>query len=99
MTRAVTLGAQACRPTAPPGPSRFFTRPENRGAGEATPAAGATGRYCYRTPAACAELREHSLSAWRTIHGNDPEEIERRNKEATATLFKTMRSGSGITRW
>jgi hypothetical protein len=37
--------------------------------------------------------------AYSTLHGNDPEEVERRRKEQTAVMLATMRSGSGFTRW
>ena len=32
-------------------------------------------------------LKKNNLRAWRTIHANDPEEIERRTKEATAEML------------
>jgi hypothetical protein len=32
-------------------------------------------------------LKTHNLAAWRTIHYSDPEEIERRRKEATAEMM------------
>jgi hypothetical protein len=38
-----------------------------------------------------ARLKEHNPDAWRAIHANDPEEIKRRTREATAVMLKTMR--------
>jgi len=37
--------------------------------------------------------------AFAVLHWSDPEEIKRRDAEATAVMLKTMRHGSGITQW
>lgn len=33
-------------------------------------------------------LKAHDLEAWRVVHYNDPEEVERRNREATAVMLR-----------
>lgn len=38
-----------------------------------------------------AELKKHNLAAWRVIHGNEREEIERRNRDATAVMYRMVR--------
>jgi hypothetical protein len=38
-----------------------------------------------------AQLKEHNLAAWRVIHYNDPDEIERRRVEATTLMTRVRR--------
>ncbi|MBE3071704.1 MAG: hypothetical protein IMZ67_01900 [Acidobacteria bacterium] len=42
--------------------------------------------YGCGTLARCTAMKKHNLDAWRVIHGNDPEEIVRRGREATQLM-------------
>ncbi len=55
--------------------------------------------HCGQPPAACAALAQNNLAVWRALHGNDPREVERRSREATAVMLHTLGHGDGITRW
>jgi hypothetical protein len=37
-----------------------------------------------------AELKDRNLEAWRIVHGRDKDAIERRNREATAVMLRTI---------
>ncbi len=63
------------------------------------PAPPALCEHCRKPETACKEMQAERLEIWRAIHSMHPEEVERRNQEATATMFRTMAHGSGITRW
>lgn len=60
---------------------------------ESAPSLGASCVYCGR-PCVGADH-----DAYRTLHHNDPAEIARRDAEATATMYRTMTHGGGITQW
>jgi len=43
--------------------------------------------FCHQPPSRCAELKEHHTDAWRVLHHADPEEVARRDAEATAEMM------------
>lgn len=43
--------------------------------------------YCHQPPAACAATKTDWLEVWRTLHSLDPDEIARKNAEATAVMM------------
>ena len=59
-----------------------------------TPEPPAQCPYCHSTP--CIGRDHH---AYDSLHENDPEHIERRRQHNTRVMLRTMRVGSGITRW
>ena len=42
----------------------------------------------------CDALKSTRLDAWRVLHANDPEEIERRRRENTAAMYRTLGTSS-----
>jgi antitoxin (DNA-binding transcriptional repressor) of toxin-antitoxin stability system len=50
--------------------------------------------YCYQAP--CIGSTHH---AFRVLHWDDPEERERRRKQATEVMLRTMAHGGGLTKW
>jgi len=71
--------AATATPAAAPTPQPSTTKP----APEPEPKC----RFCYQTPAACTALKTDNLDTWRTLHSLDPEEVARRDAEATAEMF------------
>lgn len=43
--------------------------------------------YCHQPPAACAATKTDWLEVWRDLHSLDPDEIARKNAEATAVMM------------
>jgi hypothetical protein len=50
--------------------------------------------YGCGTLARCAELQATRLDAWRALHFLDPEEVKRRDAEATAVMMRQLRRGT-----
>jgi hypothetical protein len=47
--------------------------------------------YCHQSITRCAEIKTTRLDAWQALHHNDPSEIERRGKLATAEMYESLR--------
>jgi hypothetical protein len=46
-----------------------------------------------QTAAQDVQLKETNLASWRVVHANDPEEVARREREATAEMADSLRRG------
>jgi hypothetical protein len=47
--------------------------------------------FCHQTLARCAEIKSTRPDIWPTLHARDPEELKRRDKEATAEMFEALK--------
>lgn len=82
------------------GDGLIFLEPGDVGYVEAkTPPIAEACRYCSESLDACAEMRTKRPDIWQALHLNHPEEVARRQKEATQTMLATMQHGSGLTTW
>jgi hypothetical protein len=43
--------------------------------------------YCHQPLTRCAQIKETRLDAWQALHYSDPEEVKRRDAEATAVMM------------
>jgi hypothetical protein len=53
--------------------------------------------YCRQTIERCAEIKEQHPDAFAALHHDDPDEVERRQEEATAIMMRQV--GRGLPRW
>jgi hypothetical protein len=53
--------------------------------------------YCKQTIERCAEIKEQHPDAFAALHHDDPDEVERRQEEATAIMMRQV--GRGLPRW
>lgn len=53
--------------------------------------------YCRQTLTRCAEIKGTRLDGWRALHYDDPEEVARRDKEATDVMLRQI--GKPLPEW
>jgi hypothetical protein len=70
---------------APPTPPQEIHAPTTEQ--PAQPSTDAHCEYCRYSLARCAALKDTRLDIWRLLHFRDPEEIARKNREATEVML------------
>jgi hypothetical protein len=91
---------EAARPT----PRAATTEPSNLATQSVEPpeppAPAPRCEYCDDTLARCEERKVNVPSTWRTLHWDDPQEVERRSREWAAEMVESLRrNGEGTPQW